>query len=197
VTNTLECLPALAVDTVARALLTGRRELPALTDLDQELARPAPTFVTLEREDRLLGCIGTLTAERPLGISVAHCALGAAFDDPRLPPLTFDDFPVMSVKVSILSEPRRRDVVSREQLLAMLERDSDGVIVERGRRRATFLPAVWATLPDADDFLDGLWAKAGLARRVWDARVHVSTFTTVELIDRGPRAPLDQDCRGD
>jgi uncharacterized protein len=195
--SALECLPGLAVETVARALLTGRRELPALTELDPELAKPAATFVTLEHEDRLLGCIGTLAPEQPLGLSVAHCALAAAFDDPRLPPLTFDDFPVMSVKVSVLSAPRRRDVRSREHLVAVLDRGTDGVIVERGPRRATFLPAVWESLPDADDFLDGLWAKAGLARRVWDARVRVSTYTTVELIDRGPRHPLDPGCRVD
>jgi AmmeMemoRadiSam system protein A len=183
----LAALPAIAVDAIAHTLCTGTRHLPARADLPRELARPGAAFVTLERGDALLGCIGTLTAERPLGISVAHSAMAAAFDDPRMPAVDAQDFPVMRVKVSVLSEPQPLAVTSRAELVDALEPQATGVIVERSRRRATFLPAVWANLPDPDDFLDALWAKAGLRARVWDARVRVATYTTVELIDPGPR----------
>ncbi len=138
----------------------------------------------------MLGCIGTLTPERPLGISVAHSAIGAAFDDPRLPAVDADDFPEMHVKVSVLSDLQPLAVTSRAGLVDALEPGVTGVVVARGPRRATFLPAVWAKVADPDDFLDALWAKAGLRARVWDARVRVATYTTVELVDPGPRHRL-------
>ena len=93
----------------------------------------------------------------------------------------------MRVKVSVLSEPQPLAVASRAELVDALEPGVTGVIVTRDRYRATFLPAVWAKLSDPDEFLDALWAKAGLRARVWDARVRVATYTTVELVDPGPR----------
>jgi AmmeMemoRadiSam system protein A len=189
-TSADERLPLLAVDAIAHALRTGERRVPEPSELGPELTRPAATFVTLERDGELLGCIGSLIADLPLGVSVAQHALSAAFDDPRLPPVTPDDFPWMTVKVSVLSEPQPLTVASYEALARTLAATRSGVVVERGRRRATFLPAVWAKLPDVDSFLDSLWAKAGLPPRLWDARVLVSTYTTEELIDPAPRAPL-------
>jgi uncharacterized protein len=192
-------LPDLAVDAVAHALRTGKRRLPEVVDLEPELAVPAATFVTLERDGELLGCIGSLTPDLPLGLSVAHHALGAAFDDPRLPPVTAADFASMSVKVSVLSEPEQLPVDSFDVLVQHLgptdsaqvgHPEPVGVIIERGNNRATFLPAVWEKIADVDGFLDALWVKAGLPPRWWDAHVLVSTYTTVELTDRGPRAPL-------
>ncbi len=64
-----------------------------LDGLDPELCELGATFVTLERNDRLLGCVGTLRAHRPLAIDVAEHALAAAFDDPRLPAVTPATFP--------------------------------------------------------------------------------------------------------
>jgi AmmeMemoRadiSam system protein A len=191
VTSALASLPTIAVDAIAHTLCTGRRRVHAPADLPPELARPGAAFVTLERGDALLGCIGTLTPDKPLGSSVAHSAIAAAFDDPRMPAVGPDDFPVMRVKVSVLSDPEPLAVGSRAALVTALEPGTTGVVVERDRRRATFLPAVWAKLPDPDDFLDALWTKAGLRARVWDARVRVATYTTVELVDPGPRPRLE------
>ena len=87
--------------------------------------------------------------------------------------------------------PSRSPVASRAELVDALEPGVTGVVVTRDRRRATFLPAVWAKLSDPDEFLDALWAKAGLRARVWDARVRVATYTTVELVDPGPRPRLE------
>jgi AmmeMemoRadiSam system protein A len=194
-TDAFACLPGIALDAVRHALLTGDRRLPDVADLRTEVAEPGAAFVTLERDHELLGCIGSLTRERPLGVDVAHSALAAAFDDPRLPPVVRDDYPVMCVTVSVLSEPTPLDVCSRADLEARLEPGVDGVVIEHLRSHATFLPAVWEKLPHVSVFVDALWSKAGLDPQVWDAHVRVCTYTTVELVDRGPRAPLDEDGR--
>ena len=64
VTDALVSLPTIAVDAIAHTLRTGRRRLPARGRPPPGARRPGAAFVTLERGETLLGCIGTLTAER-------------------------------------------------------------------------------------------------------------------------------------
>ncbi len=139
-TSALASLPTIAVDAISHMLRTGRRRLPAPAELPPALARPGAAFVTLERGEALLGCIGTLTADTALGTSVAHSAIAAAFDDPRMPAVDPDDFPVMRVKVSVLSDPQPLAVASRAALVAALEPGTTGVIVERVDQRGDVPP---------------------------------------------------------
>jgi AMMECR1 domain-containing protein len=54
----------------------------------------------------------------------------------------------------------------------------DGLIIEEGFRRGTFLPSVWEQLPDAREFLRHLKLKAGLPVNYWSETVQVSRYTT-------------------
>src|SRR5204863_9994862 len=81
----------LAIASITTALVDGVRCVPRAGELTGRLAEQAATFVTLERDGRLLGCVGTLDAHQPLAIDVAEHALAAAFDDPRVPAVTIDD----------------------------------------------------------------------------------------------------------
>jgi AMMECR1 domain-containing protein len=47
-------------------------------------------------------------------------------------------------------------------LIAKLRPDVDGVVIERGWNRATFLPQVWEKLSDPHEFLQHLCLKAYL-----------------------------------
>jgi uncharacterized protein len=188
---TPECagLPAIAIDAVRETLVTGRRALPDERSLSPALRVVGTSFVSLERDGALLGCVGTLAPVRPLGVDVAHNARAAAFEDPRLPPLAPDDFPVMSVKVSVLSDLRPSTASSWEDLAAGVHPAVDGVVVEAAERRATFLPAVWAAVAGVEEFLDALWAKAGIAPGWWSTALRTWTYTTIDVADPGPRAP--------
>src|SRR5262245_38764433 len=81
-------LPGIALAAIAHPLRTGERRLPDVAELPNALVAEGASFVTLERDGDLLGCIGALEPKEPLGIDVARHGLGAAFDDPRLPPCT-------------------------------------------------------------------------------------------------------------
>jgi AmmeMemoRadiSam system protein A len=178
----------IAIAAINTALVDGVRCLPRADELTGRLGEPAATFVTLEREGRLLGCVGTLDAHQPLGVDVAEHALAAAFDDPRVPPVTIDDLPVMSVKVSVLSPPSLIAARSFGELRAAVRPGVDGITVEVDRRhRATLLPSVWEKVPDVEEFLDALWLKAGLRPRTWPRGIEVSRYTTTEECDPGPR----------
>lgn len=142
--------------------------------------------MTLRRGHDLLGTVGSLDAERPVGIDVAEHALGAAFADPRVPPVTGADLDEMSVEVSVLGPLVPTGAASYAELLAQLRPHLDGVVVGRDSRRVTFLPAVWDEVQGAEDFLALLWRKAGMSQREWPADLKVWTYRTETLLDRPP-----------
>ena len=74
--------------TLARGAIEGRTPP---TPAAGALAEPGATFVTLTRDGKLRGCIGSLEAWRPLAEDVRANARAAAFRDPRFPPLRPDE----------------------------------------------------------------------------------------------------------
>jgi MEMO1 family protein len=151
-------LVAIARAAIERHLDGGHRNLADLPFLREAGA----TFVTLTKEDKLRGCIGSLEAARPLGEDVAQNALGAAFRDPRFPPLAAAEWPHCRVEVSLLSAPKPLRFADEADLLSQILAGEDGLIVQCDGRRATFLPQVWESLPDKEVFLAELVRKAGL-----------------------------------
>jgi uncharacterized protein len=177
-----------AADAIGFVLRTGVAPKIDTTRFDPRLHAPGATFVTLEREATLLGCIGTLEAVRPLVADVAHNAVAAAFDDPRLPAVTPADYEVMSVEISILSAVEPLEAASVEVLAAGLRPGTDGLVVDAPGGRATFLPAVWRHFgDDADAFLAALWRKAGLAPGTWRPGTRCARYTAEQIVDHGPR----------
>ncbi|NLF00597.1 MAG: AmmeMemoRadiSam system protein A [Anaerolineales bacterium] len=155
-------LLTLARETIVHTV--HRQSLPPI-DLDglpEVLCRPGAAFVTLTKFGQLRGCIGSLEARRPLALDVRENAIGAALHDPRFPPVNATELNQLHVEVSVLSEPQPLNYTNREDLIAKLRPGVDGVIIERGWHRATFLPQVWEKLPDPDEFLEHLCLKASL-----------------------------------
>jgi AmmeMemoRadiSam system protein B/AmmeMemoRadiSam system protein A len=140
-------------------------------------AGPAATFVTLTLDGRLRGCIGSLTALRDLADDVRHNARAAAFQDPRFPPLTADEFARIRIEVSLLSPPETIAFRDEAELIDGLKPGEDGLVLEWQGRRATFLPQVWEALPDPREFLAQLKLKAGLARDFQAVDLRVSRYT--------------------
>lgn len=126
------------------------------------LSQPGATFVTLTQAGRLRGCIGSLAPQRPLGVDVIANAESAAFSDPRFPPITNEEWGDTQTEVSLLSTPRPIRFADEGDLLSKITPGEDGLILEAGSHRGTFLPQVWASLPDTQKFLSQLRLKAGL-----------------------------------
>lgn len=150
----------------------------ALDAVDAALREPRATFVTLHRQGQLRGCIGTLEPVRPLLQDVSHNARAAAFHDPRFAPVVTTELTDLIIEISVLSPPQAMSVDSRIMLIQNLKPDRQGLILQDGTRRATFLPAVWESLPDPDDFLDQLLHKAGLPPGHWSDSLRFFTYET-------------------
>jgi AmmeMemoRadiSam system protein A len=171
----------LALVRIARAAIGSRLGAPGdAAPGHAALARPGATFVTLTQGGDLRGCIGTLEAARPLGIDVRENALAAAFRDPRFEPLRVDEFETTSVEVSLLSASEPVAFVDEAHLTAQLRPGVDGVILEYGRHRATFLPQVWDALPSPGDFLAALKRKAGLPVNFRDPAMNVRRYAVIK-----------------
>ncbi len=169
-----------------RAGLRGVRPAPpTVADVEPALRRQVGTFVTLHVGGELNGCIGSIDPTEPLAHSVARHAWASAFDDPRLPPLTVDDYEQLALEISILSPLTLLPAADRAGLIAALRPHVDGLVIEVAPRRAVFLPSVWEAIPEPDRFLAELLAKAGLDRDWWGPELRASTFTVAQL-HRGP-----------
>lgn len=135
------------------------------------------SFVTLHTRGRLRGCIGTISAYRSIADDVRSNARHAAFLDPRFSAVTAGEYAALDLEVSLLSPPEPLACRSDDELLSQLRPGIDGVLLEAGDRRGTFLPQVWDQLPDPRDFLTHLKAKARLDREPWGSDWTVSRYT--------------------
>ena len=148
------------------------------TGSDHPLLREhGASFVTLKRHTALRGCIGSLVAHRPLFDDVSHNARAAAFSDPRFNPLSHTEFEQIRVEVSLLSAATPLEFRDEADVLRQLRPDLDGIVLEYGAHRATFLPQVWESLPNPRDFLAQLKSKARLPRDFWADGIRISRYT--------------------
>ena len=136
-----------------------------------KLGSPGAAFVTLTKRGRLRGCIGYTEPVAPLFKVVQECAVAAATEDPRFPPVTAKEIPELHVEISVLTPlfPIRPEevVVGRH-----------GLLVTQGRMRGLLLPQVpveqgW----DRETFLDQTCGKAGLPPSAWRHGATLQGFT--------------------
>ena len=167
-----------AGEAVAHGVRTGRSLAVDPADYPERLREPRATFVTLEQHGQLLGCIGSLEPRLPMVEDVAKNAFGAIFHDPRCPRLTSADVPHIALHISILTPPVPMRFADEADLVRQLRPGVDGLILEDGFSRGTFLPVVWSSLPDPRDFVTHLKLKAGLPPTYWSDTLRVSRYTT-------------------
>ncbi len=135
------------------------------------------SFVTLKINDRLRGCIGSIGASEPLVDGIRENAVGAAFQDSRFPALTPDELDLVTIEVSILTDPVPLEYIDHNDLTAKLRPNVHGLIIRKGMRGATFLPQVWDQLPQHETFLSHLCMKAGLQEDAWkNEKLEIQTY---------------------
>jgi AmmeMemoRadiSam system protein A len=120
-----------------------------------------------------------------LHLDVAHNAYAAAFCDPRFLPVHSGEVAQLAIEISVLDKPEPINAASYRDLLEQLRPAMDGLIVEAGRQRATFLPSVWDSLPDPEDFVLHLWKKAGLAFAAWPSGIRLLRYGAEHFAEAG------------
>ncbi|HEX8044025.1 AmmeMemoRadiSam system protein A [Candidatus Deferrimicrobium sp.] len=149
----------------------GAGKIPSEVEVGGKLAAPGAAFVTLTKNGRLRGCIGYTEAVAPLFKVIQECAVAAATEDPRFPPVSPTELPSVRVEISVLTPmfPIRPEEV---------EVGRHGLMVTQGRMRGLLLPQVpveWGW--DRETFLDQACVKAGLRPSAWRRGATLRAFT--------------------
>ncbi|NPA32755.1 MAG: TIGR00296 family protein [Aquificae bacterium] len=152
---------------VWEAFRGGKLEVPQ--EIKEAYSQPMGVFTTIERypQRQLRGCIGVPLPVYPLWYGVIHSSLQAAFNDPRFPPLSPEEFDKVTWELSLLTPPEEIKAPPEERP-KHVEVGKHGLIVERGNQSGLLLPQVavehrWNPV----EFLEYTCLKAGLPRDCW------------------------------
>jgi AmmeMemoRadiSam system protein A len=176
-------LLALARQSIGSALAAGQRVPCPRPFPPGDLSAQRASFVTLHIGEELRGCCGTLDALHPLSEDVWRNAFASAFTDPRFAPLTADEWPHVTIHVSVLSELELLDAADEAALLSALRPQVDGLVLQCKGMRATFLPDVWEHMADPQRFLRHLKLKGGWTADFWSPEMRAWRYTTESFGD--------------
>ena len=164
----------LAHESIAATL--ERREI-SLIPPTAHMAKPRGAFTTLYYRNALRGCVGYVLPIKPLNVTVAETACGAAFEDSRFSPVTLDEARELQVSLSVLSPPQ---LIQPDQI----EIGRHGLLITLGPYRGLLLPQVpveheW----DRRTFLEQTCRKAGLPPNAWQMDAKLEAFTAEVFAD--------------
>lgn len=139
-----------------------------LLDYYEFLQKDGAAFVTLKSSGELRGCIGSIVAHRTLLEDIVHNAIAAGFQDPRFSALHVDELNTLNLEVSVLTKPIKLEYKDFDDLCQKIKPNVDGLILEYGQYRGTFLPQVWEQLQSPKLFLEHLSMKAGAKPSIYE-----------------------------
>jgi AmmeMemoRadiSam system protein A len=145
------------------------------------LGEMGATFVTLNKEGQLRGCIGSIVAHRDLVDDVIINAKAAAFSDPRFESLRAEELEALEIEISLLTTPQTLGYSDTEDLKAKIRPGIDGVILQQGYHQATYLPSVWEQLPGFEQFFATLCQKAGLKADCLEYRPTIQVYQAEKI----------------
>ena len=170
--NEKQILLTAARSAIKKKLFQSSPAIPAPTD---NVKRLCGAFVTLHLDGKLRGCIGHIIGDEPLYDTVQNMAVAAVFQDPRFPPLSKEEYPRLSIEISVLSPFEKIDDVNK------IEVGKHGIFLSRGAASGLLLPQVaveqgW----DRTTFLTNTCYKAGLNGSCWkDPATEIKIFSAI------------------
>jgi AmmeMemoRadiSam system protein A len=146
------------------------------TKQEPSLLQTQASFVTLNKNHSLRGCIGSIIPTRELFDDIVRNAKLAAFNDHRFTPLTIDEFDLLEIDVSILTIPQEVEYSSIDELKSKLTTNDGVIILLSDGKQATFLPQVWKELNSFELFFSHLCQKAGSTYNCLEQHPQIFTY---------------------
>lgn len=119
------------------------------------------SFITINKNNQLRGCIGSIIPTKPLIDDIMQNAKSSAFRDSRFEILRLSELKDISISISLLTIPKELLYDDINDLKSKIKIGTHGVILKLGNHQSTFLPSVWEQLPTFDMFFSHLCQKAG------------------------------------
>lgn len=125
----------LARRTVEEYVRTGKK-IQTPEEIPREMRDiRAGVFVSIKKEGRLRGCIGTIQAVQPsIAEEIIENAISAASRDPRFSAIEPEELKKLTISVDVLGDTEKIDSADK------LDVKRYGVVVTKGRRRGLLLP---------------------------------------------------------
>lgn len=141
----------------------------------ENLGTKSGAFVTLHKKGELRGCIGYVKGFKPLQDAIADLAISAAFNDPRFPGLTQEEYDKIDLEISVLTPLKKVNSVSD------IEIGRDGLLMKKGFYEGLLLPQVATEYNwDVQTFLEHTCQKAGLPKQAWqDSDTEIQKFSAI------------------
>ena len=159
------------VDIAKKAIehyIETKEKLKIPEDYPIELDEKLGVFVTLNKNNALRGCIGYAEPIEPAIKATIEVAIAAAFNDPRFSAVTKDEYPILDLEVTVLTQPELIEVAHPDQYFDEIEIGRDGLIIQKGYSRGLLLPQVATeNLFDIEEFLEHTCMKAGISADSW------------------------------
>ena len=163
----------LARETVEKYIVSRKMNTVPDWALPEMKERKAGVFVSIHKEGRLRGCIGTiLPVYGSVAEEIIHNAVSASTRDPRFDPIRPDELDKLEINVDVLSEPEK--ISSREEL----DVKRYGVIVSSGGRRGLLLPDLDG-VDTVDEQVEIAMKKGGISPR---DRITLERFEVIRHI---------------
>ncbi len=126
----------LAKNSIQARLDNNKPEAAVETDMPSKFMKPLGAFVTLKINGALRGCIGRFISSEPLYEVVKASAVSSAFDDPRFPPLTKEEFKKTQIEITVLGPLKKINNIN-EIILGR-----HGIYIKKDNKSGTMLPQV-------------------------------------------------------
>ncbi|MHB8601236.1 MAG: TIGR00296 family protein [Nitrosotalea sp.] len=152
---------------VTEYLKEGKKiDLP--TEIKSRFSYKSGVFVTLNKKEDLRGCIGFPTPDKILHQSLLDAAISSSTEDPRFPPVRFEELNEITFEVTVLTLPVEIRVKDPTEYPKMIKIGRDGLIVEWELGAGLLLPQVpveygW----NEEEFLSHTCEKAGAPFNYW------------------------------
>lgn len=148
--------------------LKTRKKIILQEDFTSKFSYNSGVFVTLSKEENLRGCIGFPTPVKKLYQSLVDAAIASATEDPRFPPVQYEELNEISFEVTILTPPEEVKVTNPLEYLSKIKVGRDGLIVKWEFGSGLLLPQVpieygW----NEEEFLNHTCEKAGAPPDCW------------------------------
>jgi len=183
----------------ARMVVTDYLKNGSKTELgkkfQEDFSFHSGVFVTLNNPLGLRGCIGYPLPDKKLFNALEEAAISAATEDPRFPPVKFEELDSITFEVTVLTPPTKIEVNDSQDYLSKIKIGQDGLIVKYGYNSGLLLPQVpveygW----NEKEFLEYTCEKAGLPKEYWQKKdVKILKFEGIVFKEKDPNGEIIQE----
>jgi uncharacterized protein (TIGR00296 family) len=152
----------------------------------------AGIFVTLNNPLGLRGCIGYPLPDKKLFNALENASIAAAIEDPRFPPVKYEELESITFEVTVLTPPEKIVVKEPQEYISKIRVGRDGLIIRNGFYSGLLLPQVpveynW----NEKQFLEYTCEKAGLEKDCWkDPNTEVQKFEGIVFKEEKPNGSV-------